>query len=615
MSSKPQKQILTVTASAGIVLACSLFSPATQAEETKTPIKHLVVIIQENVSFDHYFGTYPNAANLPGETAFNANPLTPSVNGLSNLLINNPTSLNPKNGVNAINPFRLTPGQASTCDQGHSVGQQQLAFNGGMMDLFPAYTGNGKCAEQYAWGKGNGLVMGYFDGNTVTALWNYAQNFAMSDNYFGSTFGPSTLGALNLAAGNTYPAYPSAATNAVVAGNGSYGTLMSNLQPTGDKCSSASVTVKMGGKNIGDLLNAKGVSWGAFMGGFDLTLKNPDGSTGCARQSPASPVSGGKTKDYIPHHALFQYYASTANPNHTRPTVPPGQYGSSADTLTHHQYDLQDFFAALSANNLPAVSFLRAPASQDGHAGYSDPLLEQTFLVNTINTLQKSNFWPETAIIITYDDSDGWYDHQMSSIINPSSIDNPKAPSVSDQLDGPGKCGSGTPLKDDTGNPINGRCGYGPRLPLLVISPYARKNYVDHTLTNQASVLQLIEDNWNTGRIGNGSFDEGSQSLVSLFDFQNKADNTPLLLNPNTGNADQLKLECFFTWAQANYSTYLSPDSAVTQHYTSYTYRYYSKTNAYLGLSDIDYHLYYLTTGAPLTDLGALSGWLGQAGC
>jgi phospholipase C len=122
--------------------------------------------------------------------------------------------------------------------------------------------------------------LGYFDGNTVTALWNYAQHYAMSDNSYGTTFGPSTPGAVNLVAGNTYPATPSAATPKVVNPdtNGT-GTLVGDLDPTGDVCSSGT-TVSMGGPNIGDLLNAKGLTWGAFMGGFDLSITNPNHTTG-----------------------------------------------------------------------------------------------------------------------------------------------------------------------------------------------------------------------------------------------------------------------------------------------------------------------------------------------
>src|SRR2546423_2042889 len=324
---------------AALCLIGKAFLPqaAIAAGTPASPIEHLVVIFQENVSFDHYFGTYPTALNPPGEPSFMAAPATPSVNGLGTLidgepdgvlLTDNPNARNPANAPTAINPFRLDRLQAPTCDQDHSYGDEQKAFDQGLMDLFPGSVGAGSCGGgAFAYGKGKGLVMGYFDGNTVTALWNYAQNFAMSDNSYGTTFGPSTPGLLNLVAGNTYPATPSAPSTKVVPINAGPGTLVGDLDPAGDVCS-AGTTVQLGGPNIGDLLNAKGVSWGAFMGGFDLSATNANGTTGCGRSSlasasnaaPGTPPNLNTTKDYIPHHAFLQYYASTANPQHLRPS-------------------------------------------------------------------------------------------------------------------------------------------------------------------------------------------------------------------------------------------------------------------------------------------------------
>jgi phospholipase C len=514
--------------------------------QTATPIQHLVVIFQENVSFDHYFATYPIALNPSGEPRFKASADTPTVNGLGTLvagqpdgvlLTHNPNANNPANGSNAINPFRLDRSQASTCDQDHNYGDEQAAFDQGLMDMFPASVGTGSnsfCAPMYAWGKDKGLVMGYFDGNTVTALWNYAQQYAMSDNSYGTTFGPSTPGLMNLVAGNTYPATVTKnSTKGIVAINNGVGTVVSDPDPDGDVCSAATRTqVTMGGKNIGNLLNDKGVTWGAFMGGFDLSIANDNGTTGCNRSSKATAANNGPTKDYIPHHAFFQYWASTANPQHKRPN---SVWEIGKNGPANHEYDIHDFFDALKVGNMPAVSFLKAIAAEDGHAGYSDPLLEQQFLVKTINTIMQSPFWRSTAIVIAYDDSDGWYDHQMSPIVNPSAVNIQGDSADSDQLNGPGKCGNGTPLKDDNGNPIQGRCGYGPRLPLLVISPYAKQNFVDNTLTDQSSVLRFVEDNWGAGEIGGGSFDQLAGPLANLFDFSRRANNGPLILDPTTG--------------------------------------------------------------------------------
>jgi phospholipase C len=135
-------------------------------------------------------------------------------------------------------------------------------------------------------------------------------------------------------------------------------------------------------------------------------------------------------------------------------------------------------------------------------------------------------------VVVAYDDSDGWYDHAYSGVTNPSQT-------VADALTGPGQCGTGTPLAGE-----GGRCGYGPRQPLLVLSPWARTNAVDHTLTDQSSILRFVEDNWGLSRIP-GSFDAKAGTLDGLFDFaakkgQGKAyGNAPnagaFLLDPATG--------------------------------------------------------------------------------
>ncbi len=411
----------------------------------------------------------------------------------------------------------------------------------GLMDLFPLKVGDGDgpfCLDNYSYGKGNGLVMGYFDGNTVTAMWNYAQNYALNDNFYGTTFGPSTPGVMNLISGNTHPATLVIGSSQKVVD----GTLVGDIDPAGDVCSSKTLTVQMGGQNIGDLLTAAGLSWASFMGGFDLTVTNPNGTSGCARSSLATaansltipPGPDNFTADYIPHHSFFNYWPSTANPNHTRPSVSPSQYGmfgSPTDTANHN-YDTHDFFDALNANNLPAVSFLKAPANMDGHAGYSDPLMEQQFVVSVINAVQSSEFWDSTAVVITWDDSDGWYDHQIGPIINSSAVSQTTA-ADSDELNGVGKCGNGTPLGG-----INGRCGYGPRIPMLVISPYAKTNFVDNTLTDQSSIIHFIEENWALGGIGNGSFDAISGSIENMFDFTQKVNpghRHQVFLDPDTG--------------------------------------------------------------------------------
>jgi phospholipase C len=501
----------TVAAAALAAVGATPRAVAEPVAETATPISHLVVIFQENVSFDHYFGTYPHAANTDGQS-FSATGNTPRLNGLTPaLLTDNP---------NSANPQRLGPAQALTCDQDHGYGDEQAAFDGGTMDRFVETVGNGSAgcdAKQ---------VMDYFDGNTVTALWNYAQRFSMSDNSYGTTFGPSAPGALNLVSGQTH-----GVTTQFMPGGGAFpagrvenGSVIGDPQPYGDDCSSRD-QVRLSGRNIGDLLNAAEVTWGWFQGGFRPTTTT-NGKAVCGSRHPIGAALGytgqkGLMSDYIPHHEPFQFYASTANPHH----LPPSSVEAIGQTdQANHQYDLSDFWSSVDNGTMPAVSFLKAAGYQDGHAGYSDPLDEQQFLVDTLNRLQRTPEWRSTAVVISYDDSDGWYDHQTAPRVNDST-----APA--DQLDGAGVCsGAGEMLGG-----YQDRCGYGPRLPLLVLSPYAKRNFVDHTVTDQSSILRFVEDNWLGGtRIGDGSYDERAGSLANLFDFHN-ADMGRIYLDPATG--------------------------------------------------------------------------------
>jgi len=552
---------------------------------TATPIKHLVVIFQENVSFDHYFGTYPNALNLPGETPFVAKNSTPVVNSLKtpldvnnkfaplagvDLINNNPNNNSSapgngkQNGSAASNPFRLAPSQALTNDQGHNESPEESAYDNGKMDGFPAWTGS-SAPPPSGLANPKALVMGYFDGNTTTALWNYAQHFALNDNLYTTQFGPSSPGAVNLISGQTNGI---AATLNVLSGgtllhptHEAFGdaaqltsniTLIGDADPLLDVCSNPTGDqLTLAGRNIGDLLNDKGITWGSFMGGFDLSIVNANGTTGCNRETnPAAPGTPAFTSvDYIPHHAWFQYYASTRNPSHARPNSVHaiGQSfipGTNTPDPTHHNYDIHDFFDALKAHNLPAVNFLKAPAFEDGHAGYSDPLDEQRFLVQVINALQKSPEWADTAVVILYDDSDGWYDHQMPPVVNASfskAVDTLNGSGVCDTSNGfqQGKPAIAAMLNGNFGTPVWGRCGYGTRMPLLVISPFARRNHVDHTLTDQSSVLRFIEDNWLDGqRIQpGGSFDTIAGTLEHMFDFDDRDEDHPrkLILDENTG--------------------------------------------------------------------------------
>jgi phospholipase C len=542
---------------------------------TTTPIKHLVIIYGENISFDHYFATYPIALNqeLP---LFDPLDDTPAVNGLSGgLQTNNP---------NLFNPVRLGRQDAFTCSFNHDYTAEQKAVNGGLLDKFvqaTSRTGTG-CATD------GSTVMGYFDGNTVTALWNYAQHYAMNDNSFGTNFGPSTVRAINLISGQTGNgrlaltfASGKVATSTPVTVTGDPDPALDDCGADAGGTATGKGTVQMQGRNVGDLLNLKGISWGWFEGGFIPTSKaevNADGSTmtpaacGSAHIQhqygnppvlivPNPVINPGADIhtsgiDYSPHHRPFQYYASTRNTHHL-PPASVAEIGHNGPA--NHQYDISDFYDALRAHKLPAVSYLKAPRYQDAHPSNSDPLLEQVFIVQVINALQNAPEWKDTAVFLQWDDSDGWYDHVTGPIMNTSATGNvagqddtdvnandslipvlplststtPAAPSTITTSGVCGKPGYGA---------LGGRCGYGPRLPFLVISPWAKTNFVDHTLTDQTSSLRFIEENWGLEFIdeheqpaGQGSFDRLAGTVMNMFDFDSQPNLRRLILDPLNG--------------------------------------------------------------------------------
>ena len=555
-----------------------------QERRTATPIKHVVVIFQENVSFDHYFGTYPNAANTDGQT-FHARRHTPAVDGLppatspslppalahtTNLLTSNPNESLPQRLDSSATGASSGPGGQLACDQDHDYSDEQQAFDNGNMDHFVQSVGTGSGSSPFGTACDPRTVMDYYDGNTVTALWNYAQHFSMSDNSYGTTFGPSAPGAINLVAGDTgnvdtthEVTSPSISTSTspdgdlTPDGQGGF-SLSSDAQPYWDDCSTRDA-VALNGNNIGDELNSRGLSWGWFEGGFrpsesfqaalqatgrttqktsDFTpdeFQNAGFQNGvphssnqglCDSVHPVGVALGGTGQwgykdDYIPHHEPFQFYASTANPHHLRiPANSSGQdtlaglreIGRDTQSYVHgvpqfntpnHNYDMSDFDQLVSAINhhqlpgsaLPAVSFLKAPGFQDGHAAYSDPADEQQFVTHVINSLERSPDWSSTAVIISYDDSDGWYDHAYSGVTNPSLSLADNLTNTTFTLPSSQQCGPSPQTHAPLGGE-QGRCGFGPRLPLLVISPFAGRDSVDHNLSDQSSIINLVEYNW-----------------------------------------------------------------------------------------------------------------------
>ena len=348
-----------------------------------------------------------------------------------------------------------------------------------------------------------GLVMDYFDGNTVTGLWNYAQNYAMSDNNYDTEFGPSTPGALNLVSGNTGASYavspttgakittPISGTVSALNSNG-LGTIYGDLDPAYDDCSNDSHAADensyplgvVTGQNIGNLLNARNITWGWFQGGFAPDrdqLRRPAGLRLRAREhrrrrraaTTCRTTTRSSTTRPPPTRRTCRRPRRRPSATPTRPTT-----STTSPTSTTTLKDGQPAGGQLPQGRRPTRTATRATPTRS---------TSRHFLVNTINQIEKSKYWRSTAIVITYDDSDGWYDHQVM----------PSRERRLTHVSGHRDLLLGA---DHPGQLAPTRCGYGQRLPMLVISPWTRENYVSNNLTDTASVVKFIEDNWLHGR-------------------------------------------------------------------------------------------------------------------
>ncbi|QYR19615.1 hypothetical protein KZ483_17115 [Paenibacillus sp. sptzw28] len=399
-----------------IVPFASVQASVAASTGTSSPIKHLVVIYQENRSYDNYFGTYPTA---PG---FKALPGTPKAEGIPD------GSYNLDENGNKVAPFLFSNQELQTLDVDHGYDDMAKAVNGGKMDGFYL------SSENHTKGSGR-IAMGYYDYQAIPAYWQYAQHFSMADHWFQPVFGPSTPGALYLVsaqsgnAGNPIKGDPTPAFGPL--GGDIYGKRWEPLTYN----------------NIGDELSKKGVSWTWYQGGY----ASADAS-------------------YSSHHNPFQYFVN----------FDKGVYKNNIKDYNDLQKDLDQ-------HQLPDVTFVKGAYGDDEHPGLgnqSTPTAED-FSVQTINALMKSDYWKDTAIIITYDESGGYWDH-----VAPPQIES-----------GP-----------------DGLQGAGPRIPAIVISPYSKQNYVSHTQYDTTSILKFIEWNWGVDALN--SRDRSVNNITDMFDFE-----------------------------------------------------------------------------------------------
>ncbi|MCQ6281261.1 alkaline phosphatase family protein [Bacillus sp. EB600] len=421
--------------------------------ETKTasPIKHTVVIFQENRTFDNYFGTYPYAQgfkplNGTPKDVRNFKYVTGNVTRDANGDVYNPDA----NGI-PVYPWHDT-GKAAIqeTDVNHSYGPMISMVDGGKMDKF--YQVNHDSGKPTDTNDKGLLAMSYFDYNDIPAYWQYAQHYALADNYFQPVYGPSTPGALYLVAGQS--------------GNGSQTSSNTNpnSQITGDPSpkngpfggdSTNGLKYNLTYTNIGDELSAANQSWAWYAGGWDAAKADP---------------TSDEAKKYSPHHNPFQYFQNYED----------GKYNNNLK-------DYNNFAQDIKSGSLPEVSFIKAGYGDDEHPGtgnQSTPSAEE-FTVDTINEIMNSPYWKDTAIIVTYDEGGGFYDHVAPPTVTPNA---------------------------------DGLQGDGPRVPAIVISPYAKENYVSHVQYDHTSILKFLEWNYNLPALN--SKDTNANNILDMFDFK-----------------------------------------------------------------------------------------------
>jgi acid phosphatase len=460
-----------------LVLALVLFTvglciPA-QAQASN-PINHIIVIYQENWSFDSLYGKFPGANGIAKAGAAlkqvdkNGQPLA----ALPQPIDTNkrPAAPDPRFPANMpVQPFSIAqyvPADQKIGDLVHRFYQEQYQIDGGKMDKFVAWSDNG------------GLTMGYYDATNMPEG-QLAQQYTMADNFFHAAFGGSFLNHIWLvcACSPTWPNAPASRVaqldaNGVMVKDGSVTpdgyvvntsyTINSPHPP--NITDTAQLVPQQTMPTIGDRLSEKGISWAWFSGGWTDALNgHPD--------------------------PLFQY--------HHQPFAFFQNYADGTDGRKQHLKDESEFHYEVQTNTLPAVSFVKALGPNNEHPGYATLLQGQQHVADLVHEVQNSPAWADTAIIITYDEHGGFWDHVA-------------------------------PPKGD-------RWGPGSRIPAIIISPYAKKGFVDHTQYDTTSILKFIENRYGLAPLT--SRDAAAKDLSNAFNFKQPRGggaNQPATL-PNTG--------------------------------------------------------------------------------
>jgi phospholipase C len=421
-------------------------------------IEHILVIYLENHSFDNLFGLYPGADGLTAKTAHWAPQV--DMEGKPYEVLPPVTNAKPKHApvadprfpANLINaPFSIDQYVAKdkkTPDLVHKFYQNQAQIDGGKNDKFALYS------------DARGLTMGFYD-MRGSQLWKYADEFTLADHFFMGAFGGSFLNHMWTICACT-PVFPNAPTairakvddagtvvlgpdnrmknDGMVTPDGfAVNTIFSVYQPHPADAKADDALPPQTLPTIGDRLSAKGLSWAWYSGGWNDAIAGDQAKM--------------KANAFQFHHQPFAYFQN---------------FGDGTPGRAEHLKDEADLDAAIANGVLPALAFYKPVGIENEHPGYADVSSGDTHAAALIEKVRHSSLWKSTVIIVTYDENGGFWDHV--------------AP----------------PGKDRGGD----RWGPGTRIPTLVISPFAKKHHVDHTVYDTTSILRLAEERWGLEPLG-----------------------------------------------------------------------------------------------------------------
>ncbi len=426
-------------------LSAERLNPDAPAARIPARLQHLVVIYLENRSFDNLYGEFAGADGLS-----NAAATSTQVDATGTAFATLPqVSGSPFPATLPNAPFPIEDYVAANLrirDLVHRFYQEQQQIDGGRMDKFADVS------------DAKGEVMGFYHTGPLP-LAAEAATYTLCDNFFHAAFGGSFLNHIWLIAART-PVFPNAP-SALVAQLGSDGSLIRDgaitpdgyavntsftvNQPHPASVPAANLVPNQTFATIGDRLSEHHVSWAWYSGGWDDALAGH-----------ADPL-------FQFHHQPFAYFAN---------------YADGTAAKAEHLRDESEFIAAAQDGKLPAVSFVKPLGPQNEHPGYADLLTGESHVVDLINAVRNGSDWPTTAIIITYDEHGGFWDHVPPPVVD--------------------------------------RWGPGIRVPTLVISPFAKRNFVDHHRYDTTSILALIESRWRLAPLSDR--DAAAENMANAFE-------------------------------------------------------------------------------------------------